>query len=455
MKNKQSVDTLIHARWILPIAPQNVILEQHSIAILGDRIIGLAPTGQANQWWRSNQALNLDQHVVMPGLVNAHTHTPTTLFRGMADDLPLMEWLNNHIWPAELAILNPESITDGMNLAILDLLRGGVTCFCDHFFFHDTAAAVVEKTGIRANIGLWVGNVPTVWGKTESEYFAKAEATLNRRQQHPRITWSLAPHSPYIVTQEGFKKLKKLSEQFAIPIHVHLHETQAEIEDNLKKYGQRPLQWLDEFGLLSPQFIGVHATQLLPAEIDLIARRKAPIVHCPESNLKLASGFAPIAQLLDAGVTVALGTDGAASNNDLDLFGELQTAALLCKGVSQRATALPAAQALAMATINGAKAFGLDKEIGSLEIGKAADIIAIDLSSYFTQPVYNPISHLAYAVNRQQVTDVWVAGRQLLKNGQFTQMDPATIIAKAHYWAEKALPFRSKASRIIKQKSKS
>ena len=245
----------------------------------------------------------------------------------------------------------------------------------------------------------------------------------------------------------AFKKLKKLSKQFNIPIHVHMHETQAEIEDSLKKYGKRPLQWLDEMGLLSPQFICVHMTQLSPDEIELVARRGVPVVHCPESNLKLASGFAPVHELLRAGVTVALGTDGAASNNDLDMFGELRTAALLCKGITQNATALPAPQALAMATINGAKAFGLDKEIGSLEVGKAADMIAIDLSSYLTQPVYNPMSHLTYAVNRQQVSDVWVAGKQLLKKGEFTQMDPAGIIAKAQYWAEKAMPFRSRASR--------
>ncbi len=446
MKNIRTVDTVIHARWVLPIAPNNVILEHHSVAIRGDRIVGVAPTSQNRQLWQAERELHLTEHVVMPGLINAHAHTPSNLFRGLADDLPLMAWLTQHIWPAELEILNAESIADGMQLAILEMLRGGTTCFCDHFFFHDTAAATVISTGIRANIGLWIGNVPTVWGKSEAEYFAKAEATLQRNEHHPLVTWSLAPHSPYIVTQDGFKKIKQLSADFNLPVHVHMHETEAEIADNLKKYGQRPLAWLNEFGLLSPQFICVHMTQMLPSEIELIAAKGVPIVHCPESNLKLASGFAPIHQLLEAGVTVALGTDGAASNNDLDMFGELQTAALLCKGVSQCATALPAPQALAMATINGAKAFGLDKEIGSLEAGKAADIIAVDLSSYLTQPVYNPMSHLTYAVNRQQVSDVWVAGKQLLSNGEFTQMDPAAIIAKAQYWAKKALPFRSKAS---------
>lgn len=442
----QTVDTLLHARWVLPMAPQNEILENYSVALQGDRIVGLAPTVLAKQKWQANQTLDLTEHVLMPGLVNAHAHSPSNLFRGLADDLPLMEWLTQHIWPAEALILSAESIADGMRLAILEMLRGGITCFCDHFFFHDTAAETVIATGIRANIGLWVGDVPTAWGKNEAEYFAKMEATLNRASPHPRVTWSIAPHSPYMVTQEGFKKIKQLSDKFNVPIHVHMHETQAEIDDNLKRYGKRPLEWLHDMGLLSSQFICVHMTQLTPAEIELVAKKKISVVHCPESNLKLASGFAPINQLLNAGVTVALGTDGAASNNDLDMFGELQTAALLCKGISQRATALPAPQALLMATLNGAKAFGLDQEIGSLELGKAADIIAIDLSSFLTQPIYNPMSHLVYAMNRQQVSDVWVAGKQLLKKGEFTQMRPAEIIAKAQYWAQKAMPFRSKAS---------
>lgn len=443
----QTVDTLIHARWVLPIAPQNVILEHHSLAVKKDRIIGVLPSLQAAQQWQAHHEINLTEHVLMPGLVNAHTHTPSSLFRGLADDLPLMDWLTHHIWPAEMAILNPESIADGMRLAILEMLRGGTTCFCDHFFFHDSAAEVVATNGIRANIGLWVGNVPTVWGKNETEYFTKVEATLNSGSPFPRVTWSLAPHSPYIVTQEAFKKINELSQQFNLPIHIHLHETNAEIVDSLKKYKRRPLQWLDELGLLSPRLICVHMTQLTPEEIQLVAAKGASVVHCPESNLKLASGFAPVSELMEAGVNVALGTDGAASNNDLDMFGELRTAALLAKGISGRATAMPAAQALAMATFNGAKAFGLDREIGSLEAGKAADIIAVDLSSYFTQPIYNPLSHLVYALNRQQVSDVWVGGKQLLARGEFTEMDSVEIIAKAQAWAEKAMPFRSLASR--------
>lgn len=443
----QNVDTIIHARWVIPMSDNSVILENHSIAIIGERIAGILPTPAAKQHWRANQELQRHDHVVMPGLVNAHAHTPSNLFRGLADDLPLMDWLKNHIWPAEGVILNPDSIQDGMNLAILELLRGGVTCFCDHFFFHDTAAEVVKETGIRANIALWIGNVPTVWGKNEEEYFVKVEDTLNAPRPASRISWSLGPHSPYMVTQEAFKKIKSLSDKFNVPIHLHLHETPAEIEDSLSKYGKRPIEWLNELGLISPKLIGVHMTQLTPKEIEIVAASGMAVVHCPESNLKLASGFAPVYELLAAGATIALGTDGAASNNDLDMFGELQTAALLCKGINRNPTALPAYQALKMATIEGAKAFGLDHEIGSLESGKAADVIAVDMSSYLTQPIYNPISHLAYAVNRLQVSDVWVAGKQLLNQGEFTQMNPGEIIRKSQRWVEKAMPFRSQASR--------
>ncbi len=446
MNNIQNVDTVIHARWVIPMCGNSAVLENHSIAILGERIVGILPTATAKNQWRANQEWQRHDHVVMPGLINAHAHTPCNLFRGLADDLPLMDWLRNHIWPAEAVILNPESIKDGMRLAILELLRGGVTCFYDHFFFHDTAAEVVQNTGIRANIALWIGNVPTVWGKNEAEYFVKAEDTLNKPNPHSRISWSLGPHSPYMVTKEAFKKIKSLSDKFNVPIHLHLHETQAEIEDSLTKYGKRPIEWLSELGLLSPKLIGVHMTQLTPKEIEMVAQSGMAVVHCPESNLKLASGFAPINDLLSAGVTIALGTDGAASNNDLDMFGELQTAALLCKGITGNPTALPSYQALKMATIEGAKAFGLDQEIGSLEAGKAADMISIDMSSYLTQPIYNPISHLVYAVNRLQVSDVWVAGKQLLRQGEFTEMDPGEIISKSQRWVEKAMPFRSQAS---------
>ncbi|MBS0351592.1 MAG: amidohydrolase family protein, partial [Proteobacteria bacterium] len=342
MENKKPVDFILNARWVLPIAPKNVVLENHSVAIIGDRIAGIASSEQAKTLWQARQEIDLPNHVIMPGLVNAHAHTPLNLFKGLADDLLLMDWLKNHIWPAELAIMQPESVHDGMSLAFLEMLRSGTTCFCDHFFFHDTAAEAVKKAGIRANIGLWVGNVQTVWGQNEPEYFSKVAATLSRAEQHPLVTWSLAPHSPYMVTEAGFKQIKQLSEQYDLPIHLHLHESSAEIEDAQSRLGQRPIKWLDGLGLLTPKLIAVHMVQMIDEDIKTIAKRGVSIVHCPESNLKLASGLAPIGKFLQAGINVAIGTDSAASNNDLDMFGELRTAALLAKGVSLNTTTLPA-----------------------------------------------------------------------------------------------------------------
>lgn len=439
-------DTLIYARWILPISPHNSILENHAIAINKGRITAILPVEQFRQWQAAEEVKLSDEHVLMPGLINTHAHSPMNLFKGLADDLPLMDWLQQHIWPAEQAILNEESMKDGVLLAILEMIRGGTTCFCDHYFFHETIAQAAVEAGMRANVGLWIGSVPTLWANNEAEYFAKVEKTLtNNRHPDPLISWSLAPHSPYIVSEHAFKKMKGISEQYQVPIHIHLHETEAEIEQCLKQYQRRPIQWLHDLGLLSRRLIAVHMTQLTDEEIQMIKQGEVSAVHCPESNLKLASGFCPVSKLVANGINVSIGTDGAASNNDLDMFAEMQTAALLAKAVSCSATAVPAPQALAMATINGAKAFGLDHEIGSLEVGKWADIIAIDLSSYLTQPVYNPMSTLVYAVDRQQVSDVWIAGKRLLKNKEFTQLDSQAIISKAKQWAKKAMPFRSKA----------
>ncbi len=337
------VDKLIHARWVLPIAPQNIILEHYSLAIQGDRIAAIIPTAQAKPNWQATEEIQLSsEHVLMPGMVNAHAHTPMNLLKGLADDLPLMQWLQHHIWPAEQAILNEESISDGAQLAILEMIRGGTTCFCDHYFFHETIAKVAIQTGMRANIGLWVGSVPTLWGANEDEYFAKVKATLDQGPSpHPLISWSLAPHAPYTVSEQAFKRLKDISAKYNIPIHIHLHETASEISGSLEKYGRRPLAYLNDLGLLSEKLIAVHMTQLTEEEIELVQKSGMSVVHCPESNLKLASGFCPVTSLLDAGITVAIGTDGAASNNDLDMLGEIQTAALLAKGSAARRQLYP------------------------------------------------------------------------------------------------------------------
>lgn len=442
----EQIDTLIHARWVIPIAPQNIVLEHHSLAVHNGKIIDLLPTAQATQQYQANTTQDLTSHALMPGLVNAHAHTPMNLFRGLADDLPLMDWLNHHIWPAEQATINPDSVAAGTRLAIAEMLRGGTTCFNDHYFFPDVIAQTAIAEGIRASVGLVIMSVPTDWAKDEDEYFTKAKATLESDLKHDLIRWVIAPHAPYTVSDSSLEKIARLNDQFSVQVHMHVHETAFEVEQSLTNFSKRPIQRLHDFGLLSPRFINVHMTTITDDEIQLIKTTGAHVVHCPESNLKLASGFCPIGKLLDAGINVAIGTDGAASNNDLDMFGELRTAAMLAKAVSQNPTTLPAEQALAMATINGARALGLDQEIGSLEKGKYADVIAVDLGSYLTQPIYNPMSHLAYAVNRLQVSDVWVAGEQLLQSGEFTQLDVNKALADAQPWITKADEFKSAAS---------
>lgn len=442
----QNIDTLISARWVLPIAPDNVVLENHSLAIADDKIVGLLPTSQALQQYAPKLHHELNNHALLPGLVNAHAHTPMNLFRGLADDLELMDWLQNYIWPAEQDIVNAESVSDGTHFAMLEMLRGGITCFNDHYFFPNEIAKAAIGAGLRASVGLVIMSVPTQWAQNEDDYFKKALDTLDSPSNNSLIHWTLAPHAPYTVSDDSLRRVKQLSEERNLQIHMHVHETQTELQTDLDNHGKRPLQRLHDLGLLSDRFIAVHMVHLNDAEIDLLRQTGTHVVHCPESNLKLASGFAPIQKLLDKNINVAVGTDGAASNNDLDLFGELQTAAMLAKAQSGNPTALPAAEAIKMATLNGAKALGLDKEIGSLEKGKAADCIAVDLDHYFTQPVYNPMSTLAYAVNRQQVSDVWVAGKQLLRHGEFTQLDRTAIVNKAKTWFKKAETFKSQGS---------
>ncbi len=444
----EQIDQLISARWVLPIAPQNHILEDHSIAIRGDRIIAILPTNKAKQQYQAKTTLNLNDHALMPGLINAHTHSPMTLFRGLADDLPLMDWLNNHIWPAENDIIHADSIRDGMRLAIAEMLRGGTTCFNEMYFFPNESAEIAIEENIRACIGHTIMNVPTGWAKDENDYIAKARAAYHNRPQSPLVTWSIAPHAPYTNSDNSLMMAKELADEFNFVINMHLHETQDELNIDLNNHGKRPLQRLHNLKILSKRFIGVHMVHLNDQDIAIANETGMHVVHCPESNLKLASGFAPTAKLLAANVNVAIGTDGAASNNDLDMFSELRMATFLAKATTQNPTAIPAPQALAMATINGAKALGIDHETGSLEPGKAADMIAINLGSFLTQPVYNPISHLAYAVNRLQVSDVWVAGKQLLQNGEFTQLDIARTVANAQRWAKQAEQYKSAASSV-------
>jgi 5-methylthioadenosine/S-adenosylhomocysteine deaminase len=432
-----TIDTLIHARWVIPVEPLDTVLEHHAIAVHEGRILEVLPSAEANVKYTAEVVHQLGDHVLIPGLVNAHTHAAMSLFRGLADDLHLMDWLQNHIWPAEGQWISPKFVADGTRLAIAEMLRGGTTCFNDMYFFPDETARVADNAGIRAVVGLIVIDFPTVWAANVDEYLHKGIEVHDHYRHNPLITTAFAPHAPYTVSDEPLQRIITYAEEMDIPIHMHVHETAHEVHEAEASHGQRPLARLEELGLVSPRLVTVHMTQLADEEIDHIAIRGAHVVHCPESNMKLASGYCPVQKLLDAGVNVALGTDGAASNNDLDMFGEMHSAALLGKVVARDASAVNAAQVLHMATLGGARALGLDTQIGSLEPGKAADITAVNLGALETQPVYHPISQLVYAAGREQVSDVWVAGKHLLKDRVLTTLNQQDIIAKARQWAEK------------------
>lgn len=429
------VDTIIHARWLIPVEPQSKVFEHHAVIIEQGRIAAITNSASARRDYRADDIVELDDHVLIPGLINAHSHLAMNLFRGIADDLPLMNWLNEHIWPAEQRWVDDTFAFDGSMLAIAEMLRGGITCFNDMYFFPDQTARAAAQTGIRCNVGLIVLDFPTVWAHNADEYLDKGIRIHDALKGEPLVNTCFAPHAPYTVTDDVvLTRLGTLADELDIPIHMHIHETADEVEQAMATHKQRPLQRLYQLGLLSPRLQAVHMTQLTQQEIVMCAEHGVNVIHCPESNLKLASGFCPVAQLLEAGVNVALGTDGAASNNDLDMFGEMRSAALLAKGVAKDARALPAAQALYCATMGGAKALALEGRIGSLSVGKDADITAIDLGALETQPVYDPLSHLVYCCGRHQVSDVWVRGKRLLQQRRLTTLDSDVVVQKAQQW---------------------
>jgi 5-methylthioadenosine/S-adenosylhomocysteine deaminase len=433
----QSIDLLLEARWVVPVEPHAVVLEQHAVAVHAGRIVAIMPIAAARAAFAPRQCVKLPEQALIPGLVNTHTHNPMTLLRGLADDLPLMVWLQQHIWPAEAKVLGPEFVRDGTELAVAEMLRGGTTCANENYFFPDVSGATYRRLGFRAVLGLPVIEFPTAWASSQDEYFARATEVHDSFLGSELITTAFAPHAPYTVSDASFERIRVLADQMDIPVHLHLHETAHEVEDEKAKSGLRPFQRLQQLGVVNDRLIAVHMTQMTAGEIAACAAAGVSVVHCPESNLKLASGFCPAEQLRLAGVNVALGTDGCASNNDLDMFGEMRTAALLAKAVAGDAAAFDAAHALRAATLNGAKALGLDAQIGSIEVGKQADLAAVRLSDLETQPLYHVASQLVYAAGRHQVSDVWIAGQRKLANRELVDMDVADILRKAQVWRER------------------
>ena len=436
-------DLLIEAGFVVPVEPHGVVLEDHAVAISGSEIVAILPTAQARTRFAPRQLVQRPGSALIPGLVNAHTHNPMTLLRGVADDLPLKVWLQEHIWPIEGAVIGPEFVADGVTLAIAEMLRGGTTCCNENYFFPDVQAATYRQHGFRARVGLPVIDFPTAWAASDDEYFDRAGEVHDQWRDDPLVATAFAPHAPYTVSDSNFERVRLLSDQLDIPVHLHLHETAQEVQQSVEQHGQRPIARLDRLGLVNDRLIAVHMTQLTEAEIHLCAERGVSVVHCPESNLKLASGFCPACALERAGVNLAIGTDGCASNNDLDMVGETRTAALLAKAVAQDAAALDAFTALRAATLGGARAIGFDHLVGSLEAGKQADIACIDLAALETQPLHHVVSQLVYAAGRHQVRDVWIAGVRKLADYRLADMDADALVAKAREWRARIAQVRS------------
>lgn len=428
---------LLHPDWVIPIEPRGQVLSDHTVLIEGDRIAAILPLTQARARHPDAGIERLPGCALMPGLVNAHTHAAMSLLRGFGDDVPLMSWLKDHIWPAEARWVSEAFVEEGTRLACCEFLFAGVTTFNDMYYFPESAARAVMESGLRATIGIVTLDFPSPYASDAADYLAKGFAARDALRDAPRLNFALAPHAPYTVGDATFRKVMTYAEELDLPVHLHVHETVHEIEQSLQHHGVRPIARLAALGVLGPSLIAVHSVHLTDEEIELYARHGVSVAHCPHSNLKLASGIAPLARLRAAGVNVAIGTDGAASNNRLDVLGELHTATLLAKGSSGDAAVIPAAEALELATLGGARALGLERQIGSIAPGKQADLITVRLDEPDCLPVFDPIAQIVYSAGRAQVRDVWVAGERLLADRQPTRIEIAAIRHQARHWGRR------------------
>lgn len=436
-ERRQEVDAIIHARWLVPMTQKGLILRNHSLIIQQQMIREILPTEDAGKYFQSDNTYTLDQHILIPGLINAHGHAAMCLFRGFADDMPLHSWLEDKIWPAESQWVSEDFVSDGAELAIAEMLLAGTTAFTDMYFYPDQVARLALKANIRAHLAAPVLDFPTVWAQDSAEYIRKAMDLHDDYKNNEHIYVGFGPHATYTVSDEPMQKIATLASELDIAIHMHVHETAHEVQDSLAKRGTRPLAHLQKLGLLIPNLQCVHLTQLEEDEIQILASSGVSAVHCPASNMKLASGFCPVASLLDAGVNVALGTDGSASNNELNMFNEMRLAALLGKALAGDAGVLSAWDVLKMATVNGAKLMGIGELAGTLESGKFADITAVNLNRINTSPVYDPVATLVYSAQASQVSHVWVGGKLNVENGELCHLDKQQLLAKAQHWAEK------------------
>ncbi len=429
-------DLLIHAGWVVPVVPEGAVLESHSVAISDGIIRAILPRAEA-EGKQADEIVDLPGHALLPGLVNSHGHAAMSLLRGYADDVSLLPWLEQHIWPAEGAHVSYEFVRDGVDLATVEMIRSGTTTFSDMYFFPEACADSLKDSGMRCQMSIPIIGFPTAWAGGADECISKGLALRDDRKHQPRLSVVFGPHAVYTVPEDALVRVSTLAAELDLPIQIHLHETRGEVLQAVEERGERPIDTLARLGLIGPRSQCVHMTDLGAQDISLLAENGAHVVHCPHSNMKLASGACPVNKLADAGVNVALGTDSAASNNNLNLFEEMHSAALLAKLVSEDAAILPAGNVLAMATLNGARALGLDHMIGSLESGKCADLIAVDLSGPETQPLYHPLSQLVYACNGSQVSHSWVDGRPLMRDREIVTLNEKAVLDRAADWQQR------------------
>lgn len=419
--------------------PVGTVLTDHAVAISDGAIKAVLPVdalGEYSHWHR----VDLSEHALIPGLINLHTHAAMSLMRGLADDQPLMKWLNEHIWPAEGRHVSADFVYDGARIACAEMLKSGVTCFNDTYFFPEATARAALDMRMRAALAMMTIEFPSAYGRSADEYLDKGLATRSDFKDEPLLSFTLGPHAPYTVSDQTFVRVAALASELDLPIHIHVHETAQEVVDGEKMHGKRPLARMHDLGLVTPNLIAVHGVHFSAADIEMLAGNGCHVAHCPASNLKLASGLPPVAAMSRAGINIGIGTDGAASNNRLDMMAEMRLAALLAKGVAGDASAIPATEALAMATLHGARALGLDDRIGSIEPGKRADLTAISIDRIETSPCFDIISHIVYAASSENVSHVWVDGELLLDNRVLTHADETELMAKAREWKTRIQP---------------
>lgn len=436
-KRKTIVDLIIHGGTIVTMDGSRRVIENGSVAVKGGRVVAVGPVAELDHAYTAREVINAAGKAVIPGLINGHTHVPMTLFRGLADDLDLQEWLTKYIFPAEAKNVNEEFVRVGTRLGLAEMIRGGTTTYCDMYYFEDAIADESSKAGVRGVLGETIIDFPVADNKTNAEAMAYVEDFVKKWKGNALIVPAIAPHAPYTVSEEHLKAVRAFSDRTGAPIVIHVSETKREVDDSIKTKGASPVDYLDRIGFLNNRVIAAHVVWPTEEEIGVLKRLGVGVVHNPQSNMKLASGVAPIPEMIRQELRLGLGTDGAASNNDLNMWEEMDTAAKLHKLISNDPKVVTALQALELATISGARALHLEKEIGSIEVGKRADLVIVDLDDLNQTPYFNIYSELVYATKAADVRTVIIEGRVVMRDRRLLTLNEETIKSDARRYRER------------------